>query len=130
MKFLFGFLLMMAFISCKKNNLFLNADVVGKWELASSTNFAGYFTYAPGNNNIIEFTANSKYVYSDSTGLQLNGIYNCYYRKDCNADKKRPFVNFSGEIADKFFATENEKLVFSFSNCVSDGVVTTYRRIQ
>lgn len=69
MKYLFVFLLMLLFIGCKKNNLFLNADLRGKWELESSSSLAGYFTYATGNNNIIEFKSNSKYAYSDSTGL-------------------------------------------------------------
>ena len=123
---IFGFLL-----SCKKeNDLDLSRQLNGKWELRKIENFSGVSNYAPGNNISIEFKANLKYTSIDSTGLPENGSYTASFKKDCSGDKKRKYVTFSSGFADNFYEIRDSSLIFSTSNCVADGGVVTYRRIQ
>ena len=123
---IFGFL-----ISCKKdNNVDLSRRLTGKWELAKISNMIGISNYPPGNNITIEFKANLKYTSVDSTGLPENGSYTASFKKDCSGDKKRTYVTFSSDLANNFYEIEDNNLIFSTSNCVSDGGVVTYRKIQ
>ncbi len=118
-------------LGCKKdNNVDLSRQLIGKWELRKIENFSSVSNYPPGNNVTIEFKANLKYTNIDSTGLPENGSYNVTYKKDCFGDKKRTFLTFSSGLANNFYIIEDSSLIFSTSNCVSDGGIVTYRKIQ
>lgn len=123
---IFGLLL-----SCKKdNNVDLSRQLIGKWELRKIENFSSVSNYPPGNNVTIEFKANLKYTRNDSTGIIENGNYKVVVKKDCYGDKKRTYLTFSSGLAKNFYIIEDSSLIFSTSNCFSDGGIVTYRKIQ
>ena len=123
---IFGLLL-----SCKKdNNVDLSRQLKGKWELAKISNMIGIINYPLGNKVTIEFKDNLKYTSIDSTGLPENGSYTASFKKDCSGDKKRTYVTFSSGLSNNFYEIEDSSLIFSTSNCLSDGGVVTYRKMQ
>ncbi len=136
-------LVLLTFIlfSCKKQRELksLKEDIVGIWEIELSAGESNITTggsnttnYPPGNGQTIVFSGSGAFERRNYDTVIFKGVYSLKYKEDC---KPGPFniVLTTDEYPTtyrNYISIESGKLIISSSNCIEDGGVSKYRRIQ
>jgi hypothetical protein len=133
MKGVICLLIMAALCSCKKDNDIKNIkqDIAGSWELRKSSSFAGIQNYPAGNGSIFVFDQNNNYQRKAHDTLIISGHYSIRKQKDCY-ERETNYACYLSEVSSggyQYIEIKNDTLIFSTSNCISDGTISYYQRL-
>ena len=130
-------LVLLTFIlfSCKKQRELksLKEDIAGIWEIEKSASAFWTINYSPGNGQTIVFSGSGAFERRNYDTVIFKGVYSLKYQEDC---KPSPFniVLITDEYPTttyrNYVSIDSGKLIISSSNCMEDGGVSIYRRIQ
>jgi hypothetical protein len=131
-RMIYAFLLFGMF-SCKKDNAIKNIkeDIAGNWELRASISFGSTQNFSAGNGNIFIFGQNDNYQRKAHDTLVMSGHYTIKKQKDCY-ERETDYALYISETSSggyQYIEVRNDTLIFSTPNCLSDGVITYYKRL-
>lgn len=125
--------ILLGLFSCKKDKDIRNIkeDIAGSWELRKSFSFSGTQNYPAGNGSIFVFDQNDNYQRKAHDTLIVSGHYSIKKQKDCY-ERETNYAFYLSEVSSggyQYIDIKNDTLVFSTSNCLSDGAVIFYQRL-
>jgi hypothetical protein len=121
------------FFSCKKlNENRFQQRITGDWELEKvSCECSTPGSFPAGNGQIISLQLDGTFERRLHDSVTFRGHYTIQKKKDCKPRPEKFFFETDETFPmSSYLEEQNEKLIFSYSNCVSDGVDMTYRRIK
>ena len=133
MKQLLSTLLIFLLFSCSKELKEAKSEISGTWEYEK---YVGYPfntpALLPGNGKIIVIHKNGKFERKQHDTLLYSGSYKLEKKPDCHPNHNDIFFS-SDEAAygiAGYVEVTNDKLSISSSNCMADGGMLFYRRIN
>lgn len=123
-------LLSVLFFSCKKESISPTVKAIeGIWEYESFIGFDPILPLPPGNGRIIFIGSDRTFERRNFDTLILRSTYSLDQKRDCFGEEQRLFFKTTDPyFFEGFISIENNKLIVSSSNCISDGGITTYRK--
>jgi hypothetical protein len=106
-------------------------ELIGTWELESTSNMSGPVNYPAGNANHFIFYSNHKFE-SKAPGNPLKtGLYKVSKKKDCSprASDDMLILHSDGFNSTQYIEIANGKLSISTSNCIADGGTAIYHKL-
>ena len=123
----------MIIAGCQKEFANLPSGFQGTWELVSTDGaWFGHRDFEPGNGNTFNFTGNTylRKVKTTDTAYQYSGKFVIYKAKPCELASEQTLIKFDNDTEGSSFSLSNTTLTIGATECIADGVISTYRKIQ
>jgi hypothetical protein len=111
----------------------MNVKFAGKWELESSSSFPFSYNYLPpGNGNIIILGKDRNFERKKSDTLVFKGSFSIKFKPDCypNGENALFFETSEPNSTGMYISIKADKLTLSTSNCLQDGGISIFRKLD
>ena len=125
--------LFLTIAGCKKETTGLASAIQGTWELVSSDGgWGGHRDYEPGNGNTFSFKGNtySQKIRTTDTTYRYNGTFLIYTGKPFDYAREQTLIKFDDNEFASSFSLADGKLTIGATECIADGVSSTYTKIH